>query len=258
MIFIVVFFVWSVVVVFLPATGTWGVSESWGYQNSDRDLSVPRIHWLLLLIYFMPLPALYILLPMYSWGSNLLLTLLYRHHRPPSLSLHRIIQPPGRPLFPYQNAKPPRLPLRFPHSFLRSTEICPSPSVSNSPHHHSIPGVENSSSWPPLSLPLPDSCHHTLAATKIFSILSLSCDLGAVLIHQGSRRLPPPSHPVSFSHTLYIGRNTTKSDVFGIYCGWCVCIRFFYYCVCTPVLVMGMEHPEWRIFLNVGIYSGKL
>ena len=55
----------------------------------------------------MPLPALYILLPMYSWGGNPLLTLLYRHHRPPSLSLHRIIQPPGRPLFPYQNATPP-------------------------------------------------------------------------------------------------------------------------------------------------------
>ena len=62
----------------------------------------------------------------------------------------------------------------------------PHPSLA-SPHHPSLPNVETSSSRPPLSLPLPDFCRRALVAAKIFSMVSLSCALGTVCLHQGLR-----------------------------------------------------------------------
>ena len=159
----------------------------------------------------MPLPAFSLFRTMYAWWLNPLLHLFSRNLHPLSLSPHRIICPTGNSLSLSQHIENPRIPCHSPHRVLRSSECCMSPSVFNVPRHPSLPNVEASSYQTPLSLPLPDSCRCHLAAANLFSIVSLSCSLGAVCLHLGWRCLPRPPYPFSFSHTSYIGRNATHS-----------------------------------------------
>ena len=108
--------------------------------------------------------------------------------------------------------KIPRLPRRFPHGIPHPPKCCLYLSVFSAPRHPSLPNEGIYSSHPPLSLTLPDYYFRALVATKIFSIVALRYDIGAICLQQVSRSLPRTSYPVSFSRTPYIVPNTTHSS----------------------------------------------
>ena len=96
------------------------------------------------------------------------------------------------------------LPCCLLNKVLRSPEIIPSPSVFSITQSSLAPLCRNL--FPPTPnitttsvFLLPRPSHHQ----KFFYI--------GPCLHQGSQRFPPPSYPVSFSHTSYIGRNATHS-----------------------------------------------
>ena len=80
-----------------------------------------------------------------------------------------------------------------------------------SPCQPSITDVEISFSLPPLSLPSPDSFLHALsAAQNTFYSIPHMCPW-LCLTPSGLTAPPPSALPLSFSRTLYIGRNSTHS-----------------------------------------------
>ena len=107
-----------------------------------------------------------------------------------------------------------------------------------SSRHPSLPNVEISSSQPPLLLSLMDSWRCALSVDEIFSIVSLSCDLGAVFLYQVSWRISHQSYLVHFSITSYIGCNSTQSAT--VFC-W----RLIYsQKSCVPVSLITFSTPS--------------
>ena len=118
---------------------------------------------------------------------------------------------PGVPCLCPSMPKIPRIPRRLPHRVFCSPERQPYLSTFTSPLSPLSPRHRNLLLPPPALTTTSGFLSPHPNRRQNISIASLSCDLGAICLHQGSRRLPPTPYPRSFSHTSYIRCNANPS-----------------------------------------------